>query len=322
MGMSLEAVQVSRRHLRPKQDKLCSSQSVLSCGIHCDSGSSKRQLETWGWLGESMGNSQSTNLVPLPQRQPDGMRVVILEPNAENRGLLQRGLDELPGFHLVGESVTWDECISLLDIHLPELLITRTTSAAPNSAEFVSETVFPVVVGLRTKDCREALDCAFETVDIPLDPGSLRAAMERARTEIYRRKLDELSELLQRYMNFSRGIQRYLTSVRIEDRRTPEIPAEHVMFMAADGNYVRVHTQANVYELRETMSGMTAKLDPAQFARVHRSFIVNRTHVRSVLRKDGTAICVLTNGAEIPVGPNYRAEVNSFETLVSCAGNT
>ena len=265
-----------------------------------------------------MGSSQSTNLVPLPQRQPGGMRVVIFEPNAENRGFLQRGLDELAGFHLVGESVTWDECIALLDIHLPELLITRTTAALPISPGFVSETAFPVIVGLRTQACREALDCAFETVDIPLDHGSLRATMERARTEIYRRKLDELSELLQKYMNFSRGVQRYLTSVRIEDSGTPEIPAEHVMFMAADGNYVRVHTHANVYELRDTMSGMTAKLDPAQFARVHRSFIVNRSCVRSVLRKDATAICVLlTNGAEIPVGPNYRAEVGSFETLDS-----
>lgn len=140
--------------------------------------------------------------------------------------------------------------------------------------------------------------------------------MERARAEIYRRKLDELSELLQKYMTFSRGIQRYLTSVRIEDSGTPEIPAEQVLFMAADRNYVRVHTQAEVYELRDTMSGMTSKLDPAQFARVHRSFIVNRSYVRRVLRKDAIAICVLLiNGAEIPVGPNYREEVDSFETL-------
>jgi DNA-binding LytR/AlgR family response regulator len=62
------------------------------------------------------------------------------------------------------------------------------------------------------------------------------------------------------------------------------------------------------------MSGMTSKLDPAQFARVHRSFIVNRAHVRSVLRKEGAAMAVLlSNGIEIPVvGPNYRAEVDSF----------
>jgi hypothetical protein len=243
------------------------------------------------------------------------MRAVVLEPNAENRDGLQRELDELPGFQLVGESVTWDECISLLDDYLPEVLITRATFEVPHSVKFASENAFPVIVGLRPKDCRVTLDCAFETVNIPVDPESLRTAMERVRTEIYRRKLEELSVLLRHYMNFSAG-QRYLTSVRVEDGVTSEIPAEHVMFLAADGNYVRIHTGANVHEVRDTMSGMTTKLDPEQFARVHRSFIVNRAHVRSVLRKDGTATCVLlANGAEIPVGPNYRAEVDSFETL-------
>ena len=57
--------------------------------------------------GQRAGNTSGTRA-----RQRDGMRVVILEPNAENRDLLHRGLDELPGFQLVGESVTWQECLS------------------------------------------------------------------------------------------------------------------------------------------------------------------------------------------------------------------
>jgi DNA-binding LytR/AlgR family response regulator len=169
-----------------------------------------------------------------------------------------------------------------------------------------------VVVGLRTKDS-ETLACAFETIDLPFGPESLRLVMERVRTEIYRRKLDELSTLLRRYMDVSRGLHRFLTAVRVEDGGSSEVPAENVMFMAADGNYVRLHTGADVHEIRDTMSGMTSKLDPAQFARVHRSFIVNRAHVTTVLRKEGAAMAVLlSNGTEIPVGPNYRAEVDSF----------
>jgi DNA-binding LytR/AlgR family response regulator len=151
-------------------------------------------------------------------------------------------------------------------------------------------------------------------VSIPLDPNAVRTAMERARTEIYRRKLDELSVLLRRYMEYSRGLHRVLTAVHLEDGRTSDIPAEQVMFMAADGNYIRLHTGSDVHEIRETMSGMTSKLDPAQFARVHRSFIVNRAHVTTVLRKDGAVTSVLlTNGTEIPVGPNYRSEVDGLE---------
>jgi two-component system LytT family response regulator len=263
-----------------------------------------------------MGSAQETHVVRERQPHRGGIRVVILEPSPETRDMLQAELDELKGFDLVGASETWNDCLALLSMYVPELLITRVGLMPAVFGETSSDAIFPVTVGLRWKDSSGALEGGFETLDTPLNPNSLHAAMERVRTEIYRRKLDELSILLQQYMSFSRGIQRYLTSVAVDDSGTKEIPAERVTFMAAYGNYVRIHTGADVHEIRDTMSGMTSKLDPAQFARVHRSFIVNRAHVTSVRRKEGAAICVLlSNGTEIPVGPNYRTEVDGFDAI-------
>jgi two-component system LytT family response regulator len=246
------------------------------------------------------------------------MRVVILEPNMDNRAMLLRGLNELQGFRLVGESRTWDECVALLNLYLPELLIARIGLAPANFGELFGDLVFPVTVGLRLKDSFGTPEGGFETVDLPLSQQSLWAAMERARTEIYRRKLDELAGLMQRYMKFTRGRPRYLASFEVEGDGAAEIPVDRVIFIAADGNYVQIHTEADLHEIRDTMSGLTAKLDPTQFARVHRSFIVNRAHVISVVRKEGAAICVfLSDGTEIPVGPNYRTEVDSFDATSS-----
>jgi two-component system LytT family response regulator len=257
-----------------------------------------------------MGSAAPSQLAREPRR--GCMRVVVLEPNAEIRDVVQRELDGLHGFALVGESSNWDECLALLKAHLPELFITRTSFASQSSVETACEAAFPVVVGLGRESC-VTVDSVFEMVDIPLDPQSIRLAMERARTEIYRRKLDGLSTLLRNYMDYSRGLQRFLTVVQVEDGRTSEIPADDVVFMAADGNYVQLHTGGEVHEVRETMCGMTSKLDPAQFARVHRSFIVNRAHVTGVLRKEGAATSVLlSNGAEVPVGPNYRGELDGI----------
>lgn len=260
-------------------------------------------------------DSAQAHLVRKQQRE-HGMRVVILEPDADNRAMLQRCLNEVPGFRLVGEAVTWDECVALLNLYVPELLITRTNFVPGSLGELFANSLFPVTVGLRRKDSSGAAEGGFEAIDIPLSCNSLRQTMERARTEIYRRKLDDLSGLLQQYLNFAPGTQRYLNSVAVEHGGASEIPAERVIFMAADGNYVRIHTDADVHEIRDTMSGMSSNLDPAQFARIHRSFIVNRAYVTSVLRKEGAAMCVvLTNGVEIPVGPNYRTEVDTFEVF-------
>ena len=253
------------------------------------------------------------HLMGHPQRGHGGMRVVILEPNADFRDGLQCVLEQSPGFRLVGDSCNWDECLVLLETHLPELLITRATCVPQPGQDFGCRAEFPVVMALRPK-YGETLAAAFETIDLPMDPDRLSVAMERVRTEIYRRKLEEISSLFGRYMDYSRGVHRFLNVVKVEDGGNTEIPAENVVFVAADGNYVRLHTGEDIHEIRETMSGMTSKLDPAQFARIHRSFIVNRANVAGVLRKEGAATAVLlSNGTELPVGPNFRAEVDSFE---------
>ncbi len=251
------------------------------------------------------------------QHCPSGlMRVVILEPVAENRDILQAALQAVSGFQLVGMSSSWEQCQSLVEVFLPELLIARTNGGAELPIEELGRGVFPVVVALKTKDFCAPVEGVFETVEMPFDPKMVSATMQRARMEIYRRKLDEVSALLGRYMSFSPGPSSYVTSIRADENGSTQIPAERVMFLSADGNYVRVHTGAGVHEIRDTMSAMTAKLDPTHFARVHRSFIVNRSHVANVVRRDGTATCVLlSNGAEIPVGPNYRSEVEGFESL-------
>jgi two-component system LytT family response regulator len=241
------------------------------------------------------------------------MRVVLFEPDSECRRLLRGVLDGSREFHLVGEPTHWTECQRFLDDQAPELLFVRSSCAPRGGLLSLSAADFPVVVTLKAKHDPPVAD-AFTSIDLPSDPKALTEVFENIRIEIYRRKLGDLSTLLQRYLDFSRGLQRFLTSVRVDDGENAEVATEDVLFMAADGNYVRLHTGFEIHEIRDTMSAMSSKLDPSQFARVHRSFIVNRAHVTNIRRREGSAMAVLlSNGVEIPVGPNYRAEVDSFE---------
>src|SRR5664279_682455 len=184
-----------------------------------------------------MGSVPIPHLMGHPQANRGGMRVVVLEPNADCRDGLQCVLGQIPGFRFVGDSRNWDECLALLEVYLPELLITRSTCLPQRSQDFTCRPEFPVVMALRPKH-GESLASAFETIDLPLDPNCLRAAMERVRTEIYRRKLEEISSLFGRYMDYSKGVQRFLQVVRVgEDGINVEIPADSLVFVAADGNY-------------------------------------------------------------------------------------
>ena len=48
-----------------------------------------------------------------------------------------------------------------------------------------------------------------------------------------------------------------------------------VHWLEADGNYVRVQLGSSEHVMRETLKSLEARLDPAGFARIHRSVIVN-----------------------------------------------
>lgn len=57
-------------------------------------------------------------------------------------------------------------------------------------------------------------------------------------------------------------------------RRVRFVDAEAIVWIEADGDYARLHAEGQAHLVRESLSRLTAQLDPATFARVHRSAIV------------------------------------------------
>ena len=264
-----------------------------------------------------MMGPQGVAAVNTGARVGRGMRVVVFDQDAEIRAKVRDALDQDRGFVLAGECREWPACEVLLDRFVPELLIASVTQVPSRFVEKLSDSAFPVLVGLWGGDDGLATRGGmYDSLRVPPEPESVRSLLGRVQFEIYRRKADELSSLLQRYMACAARTEPYLSRLKVEDeKQTQEIAAEHVRFIAADGNYLRVHTDSRTYEIRDTMMGISAKLDPSRFSRVHRSFIVNLSYVRDTVTKEGSAAFVrLNDGMEVPIGPNYREE---FESVIS-----
>jgi hypothetical protein len=247
---------------------------------------------------------------------PRGMRVVSLDEDAEVRAKVRAAIEWDYGFVLAGESGEWQGCEILLDRFAPELLVARVKQVPAKFMETLSQTGFPVLVGLgRESNGFLGQDGLYDALQVPLEVERIRSLLDRARSEIYRRKAGELSFLVERYVACSdTGGTQYLSKLRVEDEgQIQEIEIEHVTLIAAEGNYVCVHANNRTYEIRNTLTGIAAKLDTERFARVHRSFIVNLSHVLAASTKDSSAAVTLNNGMEVPIGPNYRED---FESII------
>jgi hypothetical protein len=65
-------------------------------------------------------------------------------------------------------------------------------------------------------------------------------------------------------------------------RRIQVVPAEDVTWISAARDYVELHTRNATHLLHDTMNALGRKLDPAKFARIHRSKIINLTRILEV----------------------------------------
>ncbi|MDC8012398.1 LytTR family DNA-binding domain-containing protein [Tahibacter soli] len=85
------------------------------------------------------------------------------------------------------------------------------------------------------------------------------------------------------------------------------VAANDIEWVQASGNYANLHVRGRDYPLRSTIAGVEARLDPARFARVHRSYIVNLDHVSMIEPLDtGDARLHLKDGTTVPCSRRYR----------------
>lgn len=85
------------------------------------------------------------------------------------------------------------------------------------------------------------------------------------------------------------------------------IAADDIEWLQAAGNYVNLRVRGHDYPLRSTIAGIEERLDPARFARIHRSYIVNLGQIASLEPLDGGDARVhLRDAGVLPCSRTYR----------------
>lgn len=91
------------------------------------------------------------------------------------------------------------------------------------------------------------------------------------------------------------------------------IPMQEILYLQADDDYVKIHTKEGSFLKKKTISYYEQVMDPAQFVRVHRSFIVQVHQVTRIepYEKDGH-IAILKSGEKIPISKTGYPKLKSI----------
>lgn len=232
----------------------------------------------------------------------------------DDEPLVRQGLQRLIGaeadLQVVGECRNGPSAVETIRRERPDLVLLDVQMPGMDGISVLralgSET--PRAVIFVTAFDQFALD-AFEhhAVDYllkPFDDRRFQVALGRARERLQAGGSDlRLSRLLER-LAAPRWADRL--PVRLGSKVTL-VAVETVDWIEAADNYVRLHAGPDRHLLRETLRTIEAQLDPARFARIHRSAIVNLSRVRELeALPSGDYQVLLTTGVRLTLSRTFR----------------
>ena len=90
------------------------------------------------------------------------------------------------------------------------------------------------------------------------------------------------------------------------------IPVADVLYLEAYDDYVKIHTREGIFLKKKTMGYYENTLNPSQFVRVHRSFILALSQLTRIepLEKDNH-VALLKTGARIPLSKSGYTKLRS-----------
>ncbi|UGQ48243.1 LytR/AlgR family response regulator transcription factor [Massilia endophytica] len=231
------------------------------------------------------------------------MRVAVIddEPLARE-GVLAR-LAGRPGIEVVAEYADGVAALDGLPRSRPDLVLIDVEMPGLNGLEVLSSlppAERPMAILLTAYDQFALQAFTLDVIDYllkPIDDDRFDEALERAeRARLYRRPAGDSAAAANYVQTFS---------VRSGTRQV-FVRAADVNWIEADGDYAVLHAGGKRHMVREPLQRLAARLDPAEFIRVHRSAIVRISQLSEMQRlSNQDALLRLHDGTPLRVSRTY-----------------
>ena len=241
------------------------------------------------------------------------INILIVDDEQPARKKIRSYLKEEANIHSIAEAKDGIEAVQFIQGEKPDLVFLDIQMPGMNGFEVIEAVGIenmPAVVFVTAYD-QYAID-AFEVqaVDYLLKPydqerfrKSFNRSLEQIGSDIESFAADSIQRLLEEIKKEKKYFQRIMVK---RGSRFFFVKPNKIMYISADEKYVKLHTPEDAYLIRETMSRMEQHLDPAKFARIHRSYIVNIDFIKEIQPwSHGDYIVILKNGQKLNLSRRY-----------------
>lgn len=246
------------------------------------------------------------------------LKAIIVDDEPLARDFLRSLLAKYDDLEVVGECANGDDAVDalrggsinllFLDVQMPEMDGFDVIEEV--GAEHLPPTIF--VTAFQEHAVRAFDVQAIDYLTKPIIPERLERALRRVREKLGAQTAQLTQEQLRALLNSVRSQtelpKAYAVRFLVRDRdKEILLPVSEIDWIEADAYYSRLHVDDKHYMLRESITELNNKLDPANFVRVHRSSIVNVNQIREVHREGRTdSSLVLKSGSVLKMSRQGR----------------
>ena len=248
------------------------------------------------------------------------IRVLLVDDETSARRRLLQFLTLEDDLSVVGECKNGLEACTEIHRLTPDLVFLDVEMPERNGFEVIRHIgveSMPVTIFATAYD-HYALS-AFETNAIdyllkPFDQERFNKAMTKARNWLRVETLDEYQTKLSVVLAGLDSAKKYPERIIVRSGESQKlIKTSDILYISAEGNYIRLHTLSETIQMRERMLGMIEQLNPQLFRRIHRSHIVNLDHIKKLLPWfGGDALIMMADGSRLTLSRNYRDAMKDF----------
>ena len=255
-----------------------------------------------------------------------------------------------PEIELIGESADGAAALQAIRLHHPDLLFLDVQMPKHDGFEVLAAlkpSERPVVVFVTAFDqyaIRAFEACAIDYLLKPFNDARFAQALARAKEEWRRSRTAEVGHQVEALLAHVRELtgeaapasgareagapaasQAHALSAAQARPEYAErivvksggdlhfVKTSDVLWLEAQGDFVKVQTVGQQQLVRETLQSMEQKLDASRFIRIHRSFVVNVEHIRRVapaLYGDHTVF--MSDGSKLRLSRSYRNQLKAL----------
>jgi two-component system LytT family response regulator len=242
------------------------------------------------------------------------LNVLIADDEPLVRSGLRSLLEAEPDVAILGEAHHGGEAVSMiralkpdlvfLDVQMPEIDGFAVLAALEDSE-------LPAIVFVTAFDeyaIRAFDEHAVDYLLKPFDADRFGRALARGRSRLAVPAGPEQQAGVRAALETMTREQRFAERLLVKNNgRTMVLQVNEIDWIESADNYVRLHTRAGRFMVREPIRSIEARLSPRQFARAHRSVIVNLSRVRELEPlAGGEYVIILTNDTRLTLSRSYR----------------